>query len=233
MIENNKRNDENNDETHDELELCRATMVAEQKRRKIRKEEQRQARRPYIHFIFVMAIMSIVLILRVCVFDINRVSGLSMYPTLNDKDLLLVEKFDTSNINRYDIITLQLDKGISGNEKPCRIIKRVYGLPGETIAIHKDGRVYINGVRLPEEYQILKGDDFPMSDEIEYEDTLGFGEYYVLGDNRDVSLDSRVYGPFTQDHITGVVSCRLKPSQAIATTQAVGKEKLECKKFSR
>ena len=224
MIENNKRNDENNDETHDELELCRATMVAEQKRRKIRKDEQRQARRPYIHFIFVMTIMSIVLILRVCVFDINRVSGLSMYPTLNDKDLLLVEKFDTSNINRYDIITLQLDKGISGNEKPCRIIKRVYGLPGETIAIHKDGRVYINGVRLPEEYQILKGDDFPMSDEIEYEDTLGFGEYYVLGDNRDVSLDSRVYGPFTQDHITGVVSCRLKPLQAIATTQAVGKE---------
>lgn len=233
MIENNKRNDENNDENHDELELCRATMVAEQKRRKIRKEEQRQARKPYIHFIFVMTIMSIVLILRVCVFDINRVSGLSMYPTLNDKDLLLVEKFDTSNINRYDIITLQLDKGISGNEKPCRIIKRVYGLPGETIAIHKDGRVYINGVRLPEEYQILKGDDFPMSDEIEYEDTLGFGEYYVLGDNRDVSLDSRVYGPFTQDHITGVVSCRLKPLQAIATTQAVGKEKPECKKFSR
>lgn len=233
MIENNKRNDENNDENHDELELCRATMVAEQKRRKIRKEEQRQARKPYIHFIFVMAIMSIVLVLRVCVFDINRVSGLSMYPTLNDKDLLLVEKFDTSNINRYDIITLQLDKGISGNEKSCRIIKRVYGLPGETIAIHKDGRVYINGVRLPEEYQILKGDNFPMSDEIEYEDTLGFGEYYVLGDNRDVSLDSRVYGPFTQDHITGVVSCRLKPLQAIATTQAVGKEKLECKKFSR
>lgn len=233
MTENSKRNDENNDENHDELELCRATMVAEQKRRKIRKEEQRQARKPYINFIFVMAIMSIVLILRVCVFDINRVSGLSMYPTLNDKDLLLVEKFDTSNINRYDIITLQLDKGISGNEKPCRIIKRVYGLPGETIAIHKDGRVYINGVRLPEEYQILKGDDFLMSDEIEYEDTLGFGEYYVLGDNRDVSLDSRVYGPFTQDHITGVVSCRLKPLQAIATTQAVGKEKLECKKFSR
>lgn len=217
MIENN--------ENIDELELCRATMVAEQKRRKIRMEEQRQARKPYIHFIFVMAIMSIVLILRVCVFDVNRVSGLSMYPTLNDKDLLLVEKFDTSNISRYDIITLQLDRGISGDEKPCRIIKRVYGLPGETIAIHKDGRVYINGVLLSEEYQILKDDDAPMSDEIEYEDTLGFGEYYVLGDNRDVSLDSRVYGPFTQDHITGVVSCRLKPLQAITTTQIVGKEK--------
>lgn len=217
MIENN--------ENIDELELCRATMVAEQKRRKIRMEEQRQARKPYIHFIFVMAIMSIVLILRVCVFDVNRVSGLSMYPTLNDKDLLLVEKFDTSNISRYDIITLQLDRGISGDEKPCRIIKRVYGLPGETIAIHKDGRVYINGVLLSEEYQILKDDDAPMSDEIEYEDTLGFGEYYVLGDNRDVSLDSRVYGPFTQDHITGVVSCRLKPLQAITTTRIVGKEK--------
>lgn len=233
MIENNKRNDENNDENHDELELCRATMVAEQKRRKIRNEEQRQARKPYIHFICVMTIMSIVLVLRVCVFDINRVSGLSMYPTLNDKDLLLVEKFDTSNINRYDIITLQLDKGISGNEKSCRIIKRVYGLPGETIAIHKDGRVYINGVCLPDEFQILDDDNAPISNEIEYEDTLGFGEYYVLGDNRDISLDSRVYGPFTQDHITGVVSCRLKPLQAIATTQAVGKEKLECKKFSR
>lgn len=224
MTENNKRNDENNDENYDELELCRATMVAEQKRRKIRKEEQRQARKPYVHFIFVMTIMSIILILRLCVFDVNCVSGLSMYPTLNDKDLLLVEKFDTYAINRYDIITLQLDKGISGDEKPCRIIKRVYGLPGETIAIHKDGRVYINGVRLPEEYQIVKGNDFSMSDEIEYEDTLGFGEYYVLGDNRDISLDSRVYGPFTQDHITGVVSCRLKPLQAIATTQVVGKE---------
>lgn len=217
MIENN--------ETNDELELCRATIVAEQKRRKIRKEEQRQARKPYVNFIFVMAIMSIVLILRLCVFDVNRVSGLSMYPTLNDKDLLLVEKFDTSNISRYDIITLQLDGGISGDDKPCRIIKRVYGLPGETITIHKDGRVYINGVLLPDEYQILDDKNVPISDEIEYEDTLGFGEYYVLGDNRDVSLDSRVYGPFTQDHITGVVSCRLKPLQAITTTQIVGEEK--------
>lgn len=214
-----------NNEINDELELCRATMVSEQKRRKIRKEKQKQERKPYINFIIVMTIMSIVLILRLCVFDVNRVSGLSMYPTLNDKDLLLVEKFDTSNINRYDIITLQLDGGISGNDKSCRIIKRVYGLPGETIAIHKDGRVYINGVLLPDEYQILDDKDVPISNEIEYEDTLGFGEYYVLGDNRDVSLDSRVYGPFTQDHITGVVSCRLKPLQAITTTQIVGKEK--------
>lgn len=210
---------------NDELELCRASLVAEQKRQKIRKAEQKQERKPYIYFIIVMAIMSIILILRLCVFDINKVSGLSMYPTLNDKDLLLVEKFDTSSVNRYDIVTLQLDGGISGDGKSCRIIKRVYGMPGETIQIHDDGRVYINGVCLPDEYQILDDKDAPISDVVEYEYKLGIGEYYVLGDNRDVSLDSRVYGPFTQDHITGVVSCRIKPLQAIATTQIVGEEK--------
>ena len=56
MTENSKRNDENYEENHDELELSRATMVAEQKRRKIRNEEQRQARKPHINFIFVTSV---------------------------------------------------------------------------------------------------------------------------------------------------------------------------------
>ena len=215
---------------NDELELWRHCKDAETKRRNKKALMLKAERKAYISFIIVMFITGLLFILRLCVVDINCVSGISMYPTLNDKDLLLVEKFDTTSINRYDIVTIDT---VDKSGETMRIIKRVYGLPGEKIEIHMDGSVYINGVRLADEHQILDtvadstGQDVTnqAADEIVYEAVLNIGQYYVLGDNRAVSQDSRYYGPFDRDDIKGVVVCRIYPFTGIYETEIVETEK--------
>lgn len=214
----------------DELELWRHDRDAEMKRCNKRALLLKAEKKSYIAFIILMCMMGILLIMRLYFVDINRVSGLSMYPTLNDGDLLCVEKFDTTSINRYDIVTID---AVDKSGETMRIVKRVYGLPGEKIEIHMDGSVYINGVRLADEYQILDtvmdsiGQDVTdqAADEIVYKTVLGIGQYYVLGDNRAVSQDSRYYGPFDRDDIKGVVVCRIHPFTDIHETEIVETEK--------
>ena len=77
------------------------------------------------------------------------------------------------------------------------IIKRIIALPGETIKI-QNGKIYIND----KEYN----DEFAYGDTSDYEQvTLGENEYFILGDNRTVSKDSRDIGPVTRDQVIGVV----------------------------
>lgn len=214
----------------DELELIRHNKDAEWKRHQKRKYARRLERKSNITFFITMGITAFVLIVRLFILDLNIVHGSSMYPTLKDKDLLLVEKYDITNINRYDIITIDT---LDSNHEKVRIIKRVYGLPGETIEIHRDGSVYINGVRLPDEYQILhtvdiamrQGNEEHVLNEVVYKEVLGSGQYYVLGDNRDASQDSRYYGPFDRDSIRGVVVCRIKPFTSIHDTEVINTKK--------
>lgn len=189
----------------DDLELIRHGRDAEIKRREKRKLFIRTERKSYLWFFTVMGVMGVIFILKLCVLDIDKVSGLSMYPALDDKDLLLVEKYDTTNISRYDVVILRVK---DESDKNINIVKRVYGLPGETVEIHSDGSVYINGVRLPDEHQILNNSS-SNEDLVEYKTVLQIGQYYVLGDNRDVSLDSRYYGPFSRNDIKGVLIKKL------------------------
>lgn len=186
----------------DDLELIRHGRDAEIKRREKRKLFIRTERKSYLWF---FTVMGVIFILKLCVLDIDKVSGLSMYPALDDKDLLLVGKYDTTNISRYDVVILRVK---DESDKNINIVKRVYGLPGETVEIHSDGSVYINGVRLPDEHQILNNSS-SNEDLVEYKTVLQIGQYYVLGDNRDVSLDSRYYGPFSRNDIKGVLIKKL------------------------
>lgn len=180
-----------------------------------RSRERKMLRQPYISFFVVMASLTLTLLLRLFFFDINVVSGLSMYPTLNDKDLLLVEKYDVTDIVRYDIITADVEEK---DGKMQTVIKRVYGLPGETVDVYSDGYVYINGQPLPDEYQITA---HTAGSSVTASVTLGYGEYFVLGDNREISLDSRYFGPVSRDDIRGIVSCRVKPFESIKKTAVV------------
>ena len=189
----------------DDLELIRHGRDAEIKRREKRKLFIRTERKSYLWFFTVMGVMGVIFILKLCVLDIDKVSGLSMYPALDDKDLLLVGKYDTTNISRYDVVILRVK---DESDKNINIVKWVYGLPGETVEIHSDGSVYINGVRLPDEHQILNNSS-SNEDLVEYKTVLQIGQYYVLGDNRDVSLDSRYYGPFSRNDIKGVLIKKL------------------------
>ncbi len=126
--------------------------------------------------------------------------GNSMTPTLEEGEIALSIK--TSKIERGDIIAFYY-----GNKL---LVKRCIGLPGEIVDIDADGNVYINGELLDEPYlkEKSKGDcdvDFPYSVPLE--------EYFVLGDNRTVSLDSRntVIGCVTLDQLSGKVLYRLWP----------------------
>lgn len=132
-----------------------------------------------------------------------RVDGDSMKNTLKNGDILLLYKL--SNIDRLDIIVLDEEKD---NEK---IIKRVIGLPGETVAIKK-GKIYINDKVIDDEYAYGETSDYNKV-------TLKDDEYFILGDNRLISKDSRYFGPIKDNEIKGKIVFRLFPFTKIGTVQ--------------
>ena len=124
-----------------------------------------------------------------------KVEGDSMYPNLRNSERIVVEKLSLhfDKIGRGDIVVFRYPKN------PGKIfIKRIIGLPGEKVEIKK-GHIYINGTPLSEPYldERARGDDDhpPV--------TLGNNEYYLLGDNRVISDDSRDFGPIKKDLISG------------------------------
>lgn len=142
------------------------------------------------HIIIIAVVFSTAFILRV-VIGVTTVTGLSMYPTLHDGDFISTAKVENENdITRGDIVLVNEPYGQS-------LIKRVIGLPGETVEI-KDERVFVNGKELDD--YVGKPTE-PASDGWN-KVTLASDEYYVLGDNRDASSDSRVYGPVKTEQIT-------------------------------
>lgn len=135
------------------------------------------------------------------------VEGMSMQDTLQNNEQLLVEKisYQFSDPKRFDIVTLMP----YGEEVDAYFIKRVIGLPGETIQI-KDGKIYINGEVLEENY----GKEPIIDGGIAKEPlTLGADEYFVMEDNRNGSDDSRVdyIGPITRNLIKGKAILRIWP----------------------
>lgn len=138
------------------------------------------------------------------------VSGSSMENTLSHGDNLIVDKitYRFSDPKRYDIIVFPFR-----HEENVYYIKRIIGLPGETIQI-QDGSIYINGEILSESYgrEVMKSAGLA-EDPI----TLGEGEYFVLGDNRNDSMDSRDPGVSTihSDEIIGRAWVRIWPLDEI------------------
>ena len=117
----------------------------------------------------------------------QRVSNIgdSMNPVLHNGDIVLVNRllYDTSTPKRNDIIVFRPN----GNENTHASIKRIVGLPGEKIQL-KDNAVYINGKKLKEDFRTTEIREAGIAAE---ELLLGGDEYFVLGDNRAASEDSR------------------------------------------
>lgn len=161
---------------------------------------------------YILSAILIGLLLVVFVIQRNAVIGDSMDPTLHPNDQVLVEKVSKlwHGITYGDIVTIRT-RDLPQHEDGPNIIKRVIGLPGDTIEI-KDGAVHRNGELLQESYlpdrtvTEVRNPDYASV-------ALGPDEYFVMGDNRAVSLDSRSIGPIPADHMIGEVLLRFYPWQ--------------------
>lgn len=149
-----------------------------------------------------LIIIIVVLILRTFIATPVRVNGSSMDETLNHGQILILNKLDT-DYERGDIVVTK--KEAFGTP----LIKRVLGLPGETILI-ENGSLYINNKLLESDYSDYKMDDMPSI-------TLKYNEYFLLGDNRGGSKDSRVFGPVPSEYITGTILTRIYPFNKIGS----------------
>ena len=136
----------------------------------------------------------------------TKVSGHSMETTLSDGDNLIVDKisYRFRDPERFEIIVFPFQY-----EEHTYYIKRIIGLPGETVQVI-DGYVYINGEMLNENYGLEVMDDPGIAAE---PITLGEDEYFVLGDNRNHSSDSRdpSVGVLHRDDIMGRAWIRIWP----------------------
>ena len=140
----------------------------------------------------------------------TRVSGHSMEATLHDGDNLIVDKlsYHFREPKRFEIIVFPYR-----HKENTYYIKRIIGLPGETVQV-KDGYVYINGEKLDENYGLEVMEDAGIASEpIE----LGEDEYFVLGDNRNHSSDSRdpSVGILHRDELIGRAWVRIWPLDSI------------------
>lgn len=132
----------------------------------------------------------------------HKIKGQSMQPNYPDGEYLLTEKvtYYLNSPTRGDVVVLTPPPNVSETDE---FIKRIIGLPGEKVMV-KGGHVYINNKVLDEPYLattlytnpgdfLLEGQEYTVPD----------GKYFVMGDNRPNSSDSRYWGPITKSEITG------------------------------
>jgi signal peptidase I len=160
--------------------------------------------------VILMAVLLCTVLLRTYVVQSFSIPSLSMYPTLQVGDRIIVNKlsYDLHGIHRGDIVVFA--RPPLEDQEYADLVKRVIGLPGETIS-SEDGHIYINGKRLnepwlpkgPDSYSgALPGDAHPQYD-LPGPVKIPAGEYYVMGDNRTDSEDSRFFGPIPKSLIVG------------------------------
>ncbi|HIT21365.1 MAG TPA: signal peptidase I [Candidatus Scybalousia intestinigallinarum] len=141
-----------------------------------------------------LGIILVVLLVKRFLFSTIIVHGASMEDTLHENDVMILDKisYRFSDIKRFDVIVLE-----SGGTK---LIKRVIGLPGEKIE-YKDNQLYIDGNKIEDPYGNGTTYDFQLSDfNLE---KIPDHYYFVLGDNREDSIDSRIIGVVSEEDIIG------------------------------
>lgn len=150
---------------------------------------------------FALILLMIILVRSFIVTPI-KVDGPSMNQTLEHGDILLLNKFD-QKYERFEIVVFEIN-----GEK---LIKRIIGLPGEMVEF-KNKEIYINGEILKEEYGYYKDDEnYDFNLEGLTDGAIPKDCYFVLGDNRNNSTDSRFFGCIPKDKIIGTVHYALFP----------------------
>lgn len=151
-----------------------------------------------------LLIIVMVILIRTFIITPVRVNGTSMDPTLKNGEIMILNKikYNKNDIKRFDIVVIKMDKEL--------LIKRVIGLPNEEVK-YVDNKLYINNEYVEETFlnEDVYTTNFSLSD-INLE-KIPENCYFVMGDNREVSLDSRTFGCFSKDKILGSANLVLFP----------------------
>lgn len=148
---------------------------------------------PYI------VIILTVLLIRMFVFTPVQVDGSSMEPTLSNNQILILNLFD-KNYDRFDVVVVE--------ELGTKLVKRIVGLPGEHIS-YTDNKLYVDGELIVENYHREVMVDFDIK-ELGLE-VIPDNSYFIMGDNRNHSSDSRNFGPVSIEQIQGKTGFTIFP----------------------
>ena len=161
--------------------------------------KKKQFIKEYLPYIIIIIL---VLLIKFFVVSPIRVNGSSMYETLHDGDIMILNIIDYKfhDIKRFDVVVVK--------ERNELIIKRVIALPGEEVT-YEDNKLYINDKLVKDKY----GNGF--TNNFNYK--IPKGTYFVLGDNRENSMDSRVFGPFKRKDIVGKTNLIIFPFNRFGT----------------
>lgn len=156
-----------------------------------------------------VVIVVVVVLFRTYIATPVRVDGDSMKDTLHNNDILILNKLDKS-YKRFDIVVIKYNN--------TKLVKRIIGMPGENIS-YKDNELYINDKKY-EDIETSRTYDFSL-EELYALDRIPNNHYFVMGDNRGNSLDSRDYrvGLIKKEDIVGVTIFRLFPFNKIGTVK--------------
>lgn len=169
-------------------------------------------RRATIEWIVLIgAALIIALVIKTFLFQAFYIPSESMVPTLKVGDRVLVNKlsYDLHDVHRGDIVVFKAPPEAS-SDGIDDLVKRVVGLPGDTVEARDDGRVYVNDRRLEEPYlpDATRTAEFPAT-------KVPAGHLFMMGDNRGASRDSRYFGPIAESAIIGRVFLRIWPPGSI------------------
>lgn len=150
----------------------------------------------YNNFLTILIIVCIIVFIIQKIFCISFVNGNSMYPTLKNSQIITANRFYKS-LNKNDIVIFYPDKKGVFSEI---FIKRIVGTPGDTIQII-DGFLYVNKEKIEDGFPLMESSGIAANPVV-----LKENQYFVLGDNRNRSNDSRTIGIISKDKIIAVVN---------------------------
>lgn len=157
---------------------------------------------PYILVIIIVMLIKYYLVSPI------RVNGSSMHPTLRDGDIMILNKihYHLNEIERFDIVVIKTENS--------PIIKRIIGLPGDRIQ-YKNNTLYVNNKKIEEGFSHTEIEDYNIEELGNL--TVPQNKYFVLGDNRKNSMDSRFYGFIDKKNIQGRAKTIILPLKRIGT----------------
>ena len=186
-----------------EVSLPTKTQVETERKRYRRQKAYNKALRGTVYVLTIVAAVAV--LIATLVLPVLQIEGTSMEPTLSNGDIVLLMK--TTRFERGDLCAFTWNNKL--------LVKRVVGLPGDWIEIDTDGTVYLNGDKLDEPYvqQMALGEC-----DLEFPFQVPQEQYFVIGDMRESSIDSRnsLIGCIPKDQIVGKVFFRVWPFKKIS-----------------